>query len=82
MAFKLADRETIIATHSEHATGPGWSNDWINVLVFNADGQKIREVGLQWFEMNDEMRHLFKVCATADNEMLGAVMRLSNKDEK
>lgn len=80
MAFKLADRETIIATHSEHATGPGWSNDWINVLVFNAG--KIREVGIQWSEMTEEMRHLFKLCAAANKEMLGAVSRLSNKDEK
>lgn len=80
MAFKLADRETIIATHSEHATGPGWSNDWINVLVFNADGQKIREVGIQWSEMTEEMRHLFKLCAAANKEMLGAVKRLAKKE--
>jgi hypothetical protein len=82
MAFKLADREVVLATHAEHATGPGWTNDWLNVLVFNADGQKIREIGLQWFEMTDEIRHLFKVCAAANKEMLGAVLRLANKDGK
>lgn len=78
MSLQLADGETIIATHSEHATGPGWSNDWINVLVFNAG--KIREVGIQWFEMTEEMRHLFKLCAAANKEMLGAVKRLAKKE--
>jgi hypothetical protein len=80
MAFKLADRETIIATHAEHEAG--WANDCVHVLVFSADDQRIRSVGVQWSEMTEEMRHLFKVCAVADKEMLGAVMRLSNKDEK
>lgn len=80
MPFKLADREIILATHAEHATGPGWTNDWVNVFVYSADGQKVRQAGVQWDEMTEEMRHLFRVCASANKEMLGAVMRLADKE--
>lgn len=71
---KLGKYEHVVCAFAEHATGPGWANQPIWVIIQDGDG-KLRRECLQPEEQTPEMRTLFNVSVAANGAMTAAVRR-------
>lgn len=72
-ALHLAPNESIRAAWCERASGPGWSNRIVWVLVQSPT--RIRVECLQPDEQTEDMRLLFDVAEAAHTGLRGAVAR-------
>ena len=77
--FKLEADEYIVTAYARAASGPGWVNYplWV-VVASNATG-KMREACLQPHEQTEEMRMLYAFSALATAKMTAAVERIASK---
>ena len=81
---KLKKFEIVVAAWPENASGPGWSNTLMWVLIQDANGGLRRET-LQPNEQSDEMRTLFApgaACAMALRAAAVAVMDPKRRQQK
>jgi len=76
----LADLEHIVTAWAEKASGPGWSNFPIWVLIIEPMGTYRLEC-IQPEEQTDEMRTLFKVSALVAEQMTALVRAAAKKEE-
>ena len=72
MHVKLRDRESVVTAFAEPASGPGWANSPLWVIVRAADGS-LRQECLQPGEQTAEMRSLYPICAAAHRAMTSTV---------
>ena len=70
--MKLADRERIVTAYAQRASGPGWGNAPIWVIVRDANGV-LREECLQPDEQSAAMSWLYEVSQAAHVAMCSAV---------
>ena len=70
--LKLNPGDYIITTYAQPASGPGWGNTPVWVLVKGADG-KIREECLQPDQQTRDMVLLYPYSARAHRDMCSAV---------
>ena len=63
---------TVLTAWAEHCSGPGWSNEIVNVLLVSQWGT-YRVQALQPNEQTERMKALFKLSALAAEEMRSAV---------
>jgi hypothetical protein len=71
-ALAITERHSIVTAWAERASGPGWSNALVWVIVRDGNGV-LRQECLQPEEQTAEMHHLFGVSAAAAQAMLIAV---------
>lgn len=69
----LRSGEQIITAWAEHASGPGWSNRVVWVLIHDVAAGTYRVRGLQPHEQPHDVAVLFAVSATVSSEMAAAV---------
>jgi hypothetical protein len=65
----------IITAWAESASGPGWSNSFINVLVENVTDSSLHIETIKSPEFSKEMHLLFGMSALASSQMLAAVKK-------
>ena len=78
--FALNDGDRIVTAWAEHATGPGWSNQLVWVLVRERTGG-LREEAIQPEDQTTEMQTLFWVCEAATKALTAAVERATRISE-
>lgn len=78
-ALHLAPNESIRAAWCERASGPGWSNRIVWVVVMDGD-QRPRIEALQPDEQTEEMLILFDVAEAAHVGLRGAVARAARTE--
>lgn len=71
--MKLATDDHIICAYAEHASGPGWSNTPIWVIVRDARDGSLRQECIQPDEQTAEMYTLYPVSAAAHGSMTSVV---------
>lgn len=76
--MKLKRHEHIVTAWPECASGPGWANQIIWVIISDGDG-KLRQESIQPEEQSRGMVRLFSICATAHREFLATVRNTVNK---
>lgn len=82
MKLKLRERDTIETAYAEYASGPGWSNTPLWVIIRDGNGE-LRQECLQPIEFNAEIHQLYKIAAAIQEAMTGAVRRhLSRRTRK
>jgi hypothetical protein len=62
--MKLQPRETIVTAYAESASGPGWANSPVWVIV-RAEDHTLRQECIQPDEQTSEMRILYSVSQAA-----------------
>ena len=72
---KLGPDEYVVAAFAEHASGPGWANSPVVMIVYDRSTGKLRQEGLQPEEQTAEMHTLYDVSAAAHGAMTAAVRR-------
>jgi len=73
--------ETIVTAFADYASGPGWANRPIWVIVRGAD-LKLREECIQPEQHTADMVALFSVSHAAHSAMTGAVRALVERRRK
>ncbi len=79
--MKLNKGETIVTAYAEHASGPGWSNVPIWVII-RTQGHSLRIECVQPEDQTPTMIALYKVSEAAHLSMTQAVKILSAKYHK
>lgn len=79
--MKLEPGDTILTAYAEPASGPGWSNSPVWVVVQGREG-KLRQECLQPNEQSEAMRILYAVSTAAHFGMLKAANALAKKGSK
>lgn len=79
--MKLSDGETIVTAWAESASGPGWSNSPLWVLVRSADG-RLRVDCIQPDKHTRDMATLYRVSQEAHLAMTRAVRTAAEKKGK
>ena len=72
--MRLEKNERIVTAYAQRASGPGWSNMPVWVIVRDANGN-LREECIQPDEQTAEIAHLFHVSEAAHFAMVAAVER-------
>ena len=72
--WMLSKEDRVLTAYAEEASGPGWSNAPLWVIVQSRDG-KLRTECLQIREQTGEMITLYSTSQAAHLAMLGAVER-------
>lgn len=75
----LNEDDRVVTAWAENASGPGWSNEIIWVLVRERGG-KLREVAIQPEERSNGLALLHNISATVSQEMVWAVQALLAKE--
>ena len=75
MMFKLNDRESVVTAYAESASGPGWGNSPVWVIVRDGSGL-LRQECIQPDEQNDQIGWLYAVSQQAHLTMTAAVTKL------
>lgn len=75
----LKERDRIIAAFAERASGPGWANQPIWVLVRDGDNSDLRLECIQPDEQTAEMAYLYDVSVAAHSAMTSAVVTAINR---
>lgn len=70
---KPGKNEYIVTAWPEVAGGPGWSNAFINVLIFDRVKNEYRRDTIQQYEFSRDEQALFYVAIEASRSMTGAV---------
>lgn len=81
MKLKIGKNEHVLTAFGEYATGPGWANRPLWVIVRGAD-QKLREECIQPADQTPEMNALFRVSVAAHEAMTAAVVAAINRKRK
>lgn len=71
--MNLTEHEHIITAFADSASGPGWANHPIWVIVRDKNTGVIRQECIQPDEQTDEMEILYKVSQVAHRAMTNAV---------
>lgn len=69
----LTSGEYIVTAYADPASGHGWSNSPLWVLIADAATGRIREVALQPSEQPPEMRTLYAVSAAVHASLIEAL---------
>lgn len=77
--LKLKANEYIVTAYARPASGPGWANHPLWVVIANNATRNMREACLQPDEQTEEMRRLYAFSALAAAEMTAAVERIARK---
>ena len=78
--MKLNEHDHIIAVVAEPASGPGWANTPLWIIVQNGNG-KLRRECLQPDEQSNGIRVLYATAAAAHGAMVREVEALTRKRE-
>jgi hypothetical protein len=78
---RLAKHETVLTAYAERASGPGWSNTVVVVIVIDGDGELRRE-WLQPEEQTEAMRLMYTVAAEAHALMTNEASRLLSQKRR
>lgn len=70
--MKISKGDRVVATHCEYASGPGWSNEIVWVVI-QEQGGKLRMEAIQPKERTSEIALLMETCAAADKAMMHEV---------
>lgn len=70
--FKLSDDEIVVTAFAENASGPGWSNSPIRVVVKTRAGDLV-EHWIQPCQQTEQMRTLYAVSEAAHISMSSVV---------
>lgn len=79
MKLKLDKDEYVVTAYAKSASGPGWSNMPVWVIIKSSFDGKLREECIQPFDQTDDMRILYNVSQAAHEAMTGAVSRSIKK---
>lgn len=77
-ALGLTEHDTLVTAWAERASGPGWLNFPVWVLIQDGNG-KHRVECLQPHEQNDALRQLFDISVSCQKAMVSAVRSLVYK---
>ena len=77
--MKLAKDDTIVTAFGESASGPGWANNPIIVIVRSREGA-LRQEWIQPDVQTNEMSILYNVSQAAHRAMVKAIMRRYQKE--
>lgn len=66
--MRLKQGEAIVTAYAQSASGPGWSNTPVWVIVRGAD-HNLREVCLQPGEQSEAMRFIYAIAAEVNARM-------------
>ena len=72
--MKLNDGDRVVTAWAEHASGPGWSNQIVWVIIRDAQG-RLREEGIQPENQTHGMRALFDTAAAVTKSLTAEVLR-------
>lgn len=64
--------QTVVCVYARHASGPGWSNSPLWVILRDGNG-KLKEECLQPDEQPEKVLTLYRIAADVDSEMTAAV---------
>lgn len=82
MSDKLASmNEYVVTAFAEPASGPGWSNRPVWVVLAKRGGGSLRMVCIQPEDQSEDMQQLYKFSALAHAEMRAAALRLLESGE-
>lgn len=76
--MKLAKDETIVTAWAERASGPGWANQPVYVLVRDSNG-KLRTDAIHPDEHSAEVHVLYDVNEAAHIAMTNAVRKIAKR---
>ena len=79
--MKLAKGEMIITAWAEYASGPGWSNTPVWIIVRDGNG-KLEERCIQPDEQSGYVMDLYRIAATVHAEFLARVKTLKSAQFK
>ncbi len=73
----LKSTESIRAAYAERASGPGWANSPVSIVIYDSATNRYREETIQPrdYMADDAMTALFTVCAVAHESLMSAVQR-------
>lgn len=71
----LGEHDDIVSAYAEPASGPGWGNAPVWVVVKSRLDGRLRLECLQPDEQSSEIMMLYRVSSVAHSEMTGAVRR-------
>lgn len=77
--MKLSEHDHIVTAYAESASGPGWGNSPIWVIIRSSLDGSFRQDCIQPSEQTAEMQHLYHVLQAAHLAMTGAVRRALEK---
>ena len=80
--IKFAKTDHVVTAFAESASGPGWANSPVWLVVRSQLDGTVRVECLQPDEQSAEMRLLYPVCAAANSAMTDAVTRLLRSSRK
>lgn len=76
---RLEPNEYIVTAYASPASGPGWANSPICVVILNSATGKMREDCIQPADQTAEMLTLYAFSSLAHSQMTAAVKRATNK---
>lgn len=79
MKFTLDRHEYVMTAWPEAASGPGWNNSFLCVLLYNSAGGTYRVESIQRDEMTDEEHWLFASALAASSSLTCAVKQRFQK---
>jgi hypothetical protein len=72
----LDEWERVVCAYARKASGPGWANDPLYVVIEDHRTGKMREECIQPGQQNYEMRLLYNIAAQVDLALMFAVANL------
>ena len=75
----LCEWDSVICAYARKASGPGWANDPLWVVIADRRTGTLREECIQPGQQNYEMRVLYDIAAQVDTAMMFAVDNLLRK---
>lgn len=75
----LAKHDRIVAVAAEPASGPGWSNTPLWIVIRSGLNGALRMECLQPEEQGDEILRLYRIAAAVHAKMAGAAERVMRK---
>jgi hypothetical protein len=73
---RLSEFDMIVAAYARKASGPGWSNRPLWVIVEDRRTGKLREECIQPHQQSEEIWRLYDIAAEVDVALYAAVKRL------
>jgi hypothetical protein len=79
---KLDEHEYIVTAYAKPASGPGWANKPLWVVIGNKETGKFREDCIQPMEQTAGMVELYDFSALAHERMTNLVERIASKPNR
>lgn len=71
--MKIGKGEYLVTAWAEYCSGPGWSNQLINVIIKDING-KMRQDCLQPAEQSKSIRDMFEIHAVCNKKLMHQIL--------